>query len=84
MSHLDGNALAGVLSEVFTFDPTLARARCANCYSVDVLARAMVYVDGSAFVVRCASCDAVLATVMDGAGRRWVSLKGVSAIEIPR
>lgn len=83
MTHLDGNALAGVLSEIFAFDATVASARCVSCGTVELLARAMVYGDPSGFVVRCASCGAVLATLVDGDGRRWVSLRGVSALEVP-
>ena len=31
IGHVDGNALAGVLSELFRFDVTTARMRCASC-----------------------------------------------------
>ena len=35
MTHLDGNALAGQLSDLFAFDITEAVGRCTNCGRTD-------------------------------------------------
>ena len=82
-THLDGNVLAGPLAELFAFDATTASARCIGCGHVALLATAMVYLDAMGYVARCAGCDSVLATVVRGEGRTWISLQGVSAHEIP-
>jgi uncharacterized Zn finger protein len=84
MQHVDGNALAGPLAEFFTFDVTMATARCNGCGSIAELARAMVYQSGAGTVVRCGSCGHVLATLVEADDRAWISLAGVSAIEVPR
>jgi len=42
MNHVDGNALAGPLSEVFRDDITTALGRCTSCGDVSVLAEALV------------------------------------------
>ncbi|MET0975605.1 MAG: DUF6510 family protein [Leifsonia sp.] len=84
MTHLDGNALAGPLADIFRFEATTASARCLGCGRVDVLAHAMVYGDAAGMVARCASCDSVLATVVLSEDRMWLSLSGVSAIEMRR
>jgi ribosomal protein S27E len=84
MQHLDGNAIAGQLADLFTFDATTASARCLGCGHVAMLATAMVYMDAMGTVVRCASCGDVLATIVEGDDRTWISLLGVSALEIPR
>ena len=76
MTHLDGNSLAGVLSELFRFDPTTASARCAGCGTIDVLARAMVWEGTPGTVVRCASCDHVLATIVESEDRALAELLG--------
>jgi hypothetical protein len=34
------------------------------------------------YVVRCSECDQVLATVVRGDGRSWVSLRGISALQM--
>lgn len=81
-SHLDGNALAGALSEVFQGDVTAAAGRCAGCGTVSVLAEAMVYPDAPGLVARCASCDHVLATIVRAGDRVFLSLAGLSTIEL--
>ena len=82
--HLDGNALAGPLADFFSFDITTATGRCNGCGTVAEFARAMVYVSGAGTVVRCATCDNVLAVLVDAGDRAWIDLAGVSAIEVRR
>lgn len=60
MDHLDGNAAAGDLSEVFTREATTATAVCAGCGESGAVAEAMVYEAGMGTVLRCRSCDTVL------------------------
>ncbi len=82
--HLDGNALAGVLADALGADLTAREARCLHCGTVDVLARALVYVSAMGLVARCASCEGVLATtVHTDDGRRWFGMPGVAALEMP-
>ncbi len=81
MTHVDGNVLAGQLTELFAFDGTMASIHCPGCGAVEVLATAMVYMDDMGTVARCCHCDDVLLTVVEGDGRRWVSFVG--AVELP-
>jgi hypothetical protein len=46
------------------------------------LATAMVYVSDAGSVARCAGCDAVLATVVQGEDRIWFGLRGITAVEV--
>jgi hypothetical protein len=82
--HLDGNAMAGPFSELFVTDVTASAARCAGCGHISALAQAMVYPDGPGLVARCSSCDHVLATYVDAGDRVYLSLSGLTAIEIRR
>ncbi|WP_104198672.1 DUF6510 family protein [Cryobacterium sp. Y29] len=82
--HIDGNALAGPLSDLFTFDPTTASARCSGCGDVSVLARAMVYAEPDTLVVRCAHCDDVLMTIVQAPDRFCIELRGMTWLKIPR
>ncbi|CAN5387433.1 DUF6510 family protein [soil metagenome] len=84
MQHLDGNALAGHLADLFAFDPTMASTRCAGCGDISVLATAMVYMDAMGAVARCVNCDTVLLTLVESSDRVWLSLSGATAIEVPR
>ena len=60
MEHLDGNAAAGELGEVFTLDATTAIATCAGCGATGHVASVHVYEAGMGTVLRCPECDAVL------------------------
>ena len=84
MEHVDGNVLAGPLAEFFSFDVTMATGRCVGCGSVAELARAMVYRSGAGTVVRCSTCDTVLATLVEADDRAWIGLRGLTAIEVRR
>ena len=79
MEHLDGNAAAGELSEVFTRDVTTAVATCAECGMSGSLAQAMLY-EGMGTVLRCASCDALLLRFVRGGGEGRVEMRGVRVL----
>jgi phage tail tube protein FII len=77
MEHLDGNAAAGTLSEVFSLDVTVATATCAGCGMTGPVAQAMLYESAMGTVLRCPSCDTVLLRVAHGGGEMHVEMRGV-------
>ena len=80
---LDGNVLAGPLSELYGADPTADPGRCDVCGTVATLATARVYV-GPALVVRCRTCDAVLVTVLQHPDRVEVHVHALRGLPEPR
>ena len=58
--RLDGNAAAGLLSEVFGPEATGAMARCGGCGTEGEVGALMVYMYGMGAVLRCPHCDHVL------------------------
>jgi hypothetical protein len=80
MDHLDGNAAAGELSEVFARDVTTAIATCAGCGTTGPMAQAMVYRAGIGTVLRCPACDAVLLRYARGGGELRVELRGIRVL----
>jgi hypothetical protein len=81
-THLDGNALAGALSEIFTVDMTMAHTHCGSCGDTALLATAMVYVKPNTYIVRCHACDDVLFTVqLRSAGSR-LDLGSLTSLEL--
>jgi hypothetical protein len=82
MQHLDGNALAGHLADLFSFDPTMASTRCPGCGAVEVLATTIVYMDAMGAVAHCCHCDQVLVTLVEDGERTWISFPGATAIEL--
>lgn len=79
---MDGNAVAGVLSEVFVTEMTVATGCCAGCGRVAALAETRVFGVGPGAVVRCPACDGVLLRAVQGSGRTWLDLRGLAYLEI--
>jgi hypothetical protein len=66
VGRLDGNALAGLLGELFRVDITLARGTCGACGITSVLATAIVELDDTGAIVMCPGCRRTLFTVVGG------------------
>ena len=81
--HVDGNVLAGPLSEIFSVDMTVATGTCSSCGDVSPLATSMVYLKPKTYIVRCHICDAVLFTVRQGAGATRIDLNGMTSLIVP-
>lgn len=79
---LDGNAAAGMLSEVFAVELTAAAVRCAGCDRLAALADAVTYLDAPGAVLRCRGCDGVLVRVVVAPDRRWLDMSGVAVLEL--
>ncbi len=82
--RLDGNAAAGLLAEVFTFEITTARAACVHCGTTGVIGAQMAYVTEIGTVVRCSSCEGALIRIVrqqNEPQRYWLDLKGVEYLQ---
>ena len=80
--RLDGNALGGVLEELFGIEPTDAARRCQSCGGVRPLAAHHLY-RGSGLVLRCPGCDDVALVATTLSNRHIVHLAGTWRIEVP-
>ncbi len=77
--RLDGNAAAGPLGEVFSFEVTTAEYACGGCGRTGRLGGAMVYeVRGLGIIVRCPSCDNALIRLAHNREQHMVDLRGMS------
>jgi DNA-directed RNA polymerase subunit RPC12/RpoP len=82
MEKLDGNAAAGMLSEVFALEVSGARGRCSSCGDINALGKAHAYLDAPGCVIRCPSCESVLLVLVRGDGRYWLGAQGMTWIEM--
>jgi hypothetical protein len=79
--RLDGNAIGGLLLELFGAEVTAAPCVCAGCGAREELARTDVYV-GAGIVVRCRHCESVMLRVVRSGDRAWLDLRGTAVIEL--
>ena len=81
MDALDGNAIAGLLVEVFGAELTTATGTCAHCGASGPVAELEVYLQAPGTVVRCRSCSSVLMVLVTARGVTCVDLGGLAALE---
>jgi hypothetical protein len=82
MEALDGNAIAGLLLDVFGTELTTATGVCAHCGAAGVLAELVVYTRAPGTVVRCRSCASVLMVLVEARGITCVDLSGLERLTV--
>jgi hypothetical protein len=80
--RLDGNAVAGMLAELFGFDMTVARGGCAACGATNQLGGLLVYAHGMGVVLCCPHCGQYVLRVARGEGRWWLDPRGMAWLEL--
>ena len=83
MDALDGNAIAGLLVDVFGAEMTTAMGVCAHCGAAAPLAEHMVYNRAPGTVLRCRGCLELLMVVVEVRSINCVDLGGLAALEPP-
>jgi hypothetical protein len=81
MAAVDGNAIGGLLLEVFGADLTDAEATCATCGVAGPVAETVVDLGGPGTVVRCRNCSALLMVISQVRGISCVDLLGLAALD---
>jgi hypothetical protein len=79
---LDGNAIGGLLLELFGTELTAAPCVCEGCGAHEEIARLDVYLHAPGVVVRCPHCEAVMIRIVRGPSRTWIDLSGTSRLEL--
>lgn len=81
MEALDGNAIGGLLIEVFGAEMTTASGTCASCGAVMQVAELVVFLEAPGTVARCRTCESVVMVVVDKQGIKCVDLRGLDKLE---
>lgn len=81
-THLDGNALGGLLFDVFGREMTDQLGCCDECSSVNAFGSLIVYRDAPGDVARCPVCGAVIMVAVSLPTRLRVSFGSIRWMEI--
>jgi hypothetical protein len=81
-AYLDGNAAAGELNRIFSFDLTAAQGRCDHCGATNHFAEAHLYMQCPGIVARCAGCGHVLLRLVNAGGRLLLDLRGMTYLAL--
>jgi Family of unknown function (DUF6510) len=76
---LDGNAVAGLLREVFAVEVTTAIGTCNRCGATEAVGAVHVF-RGAGMVMRCPHCDNALMTIVQDDTRMWIGFPGVRTL----
>jgi hypothetical protein len=79
---LDGNAVAGLLREIFVREVTAAAGSCGRCGAVEAIGALVVHAPAPGTVLRCPHCDAVMLRVVHTADRSWLDMRGLRWLEL--
>jgi Family of unknown function (DUF6510) len=83
MDPLDGNAIGGLLLDVFGAEMTDARGRCEHCGTIAVVAECEVFLGGPGVVVRCRTCHDLLMVFVQARETMCVDLSGLGSLDRP-
>jgi uncharacterized protein DUF6510 len=78
---LDGNAIAGLLQEVFAVEMTTATGTCGRCGAAGPVGAVHLY-RGAGIVLRCPHCNNVLAKIVKNHSQAWIDLRGIRTLEV--
>jgi hypothetical protein len=81
-NRVDGNALAGPLTEVFAVDVTTAGVTCVACRRQQTLAALEVYASGPGFTARCVGCHDVMLRVARTRNDLYLDLRGTVSLRL--
>jgi Zn finger protein HypA/HybF involved in hydrogenase expression len=80
--HTDGNAIAGVLREIFGVEVTAESRTCQSCTQTWAIGAHRLYT-GAGYVLRCPNCGDMAATIVDQGGEYRVALMGAWSVQQP-
>jgi hypothetical protein len=78
---LDGNAIAGLLVDVFGTEMTTATGTCGSCGMSAQLAELAVYVRAPGTIVRCRTCESIVMVLVTIRDITCVDQRGLTGLD---
>ena len=79
---LDGNAVAGLLQELFGTEMTTNRAKCVHCGKVSMLGAMLLFGGAMGNVLRCPWCEGVTLRILAKDDGFWLDMQGISYLRL--
>ena len=79
---LDGNAAAGVLTQVFCGEPSAAVIICAGCGATAAIGALPAYALELGAILRCPHCDTAVLRVGAAGATLWLDLRGAVSLRV--
>jgi hypothetical protein len=81
---LDGNALAGLLHELFYAEMTVAPVECATCGRHGEMGSLWAFVESPGYILRCPGCQNIIMRISMTPEQVFVDARGAAYVCIPK
>ena len=81
---VDGNAAAGILSEIFGAEMTASPTECASCGNEGALGTLLAFIEGPGVVLRCPACENVILRVVETPEAFVLDARGAVYLRVER
>ena len=81
---LDGNGVAGMLTEIFTAEMTAAPTECAACGKHAEMGELLAFTHAPGIVLRCPACEAAMVRVVRTEQFTYLDARGAVYLRIAR
>ena len=81
-TRLDGNAAAGVLTQVFCVEPSGAVIVCAGCGATAAIGALPAYGLELGAILRCPHCDTAVLRLGAAGATMWLDLRGAVSLRM--
>jgi Family of unknown function (DUF6510) len=79
---VDGNAVGGLLDEVFGREMTGSRCQCVHCGAVAMLGTLMAFTQAPGVVLRCPECEEVVLRMAKTADAVYLDIRGAVYVRL--
>ena len=81
---LDGNAVAGMLHEVFALEMTASPTECAHCGNVGQIGTLWAFTQAPGTVLRCPVCENVMLRIVETPDAIYLDARGAVYLRLER
>jgi len=81
---LDGNAMAGLLYELFDVEMTIASIECASCGRHGEVGSLWAFLESPGYVLRCPSCQNIILRLTVTPDQVYLDARGAAYMRIPK
>ncbi len=81
---LDGNAVAGLLQEIFADDMTAAPTECAHCGNQGVIGTLLAFTQAPGAILRCPVCEGIMLRIVQTPDAIYLDARGAVYLRLAR
>lgn len=81
---LDGNAVAGLLEEIFALEMTASPTECANCGNIGKIGTLLAFTQAPGAVLRCSVCENVMLRIVETPEAIFLDARGAVYLRLER